>query len=459
MTDKRNISTFVYIYVMRLAKCGLTVKLINKIIIQLYILPMKKSTLGFLLLLLFVAQSCKDEEEMRPPALTTVNLKDVSYTMATSGGNITNTGGSSIISRGVCWDISPNPTIDKNKTENGAGAGSFTASITDLLDHTTYFVRAYAVNSSGVGYGNEISFTTLEAAPPVLSPLLFTYIGDKRAASTGDVNSENGSEVTEKGVCWNTVPSPTVNNSKTTNGAGMGEFISSLEGLSPSTTYYARAYATNKAGTGYSNEVTFKTFTITDLDGNPYNAITIGTQVWLDRNLQTTKYSNGDLIPTTTLSISGEASPKYQWVYDDKASNLATYGRLYTWYVSVDERNVCPAGWHVPTKSELMNLVDHLGGTANAGGKLKESGLTNWLSPNTDGTNSSSFTAVPGGIRFDGLFINQGFIGFYWSASDVSPISGIDLMLQHGSGAAAVNAVNEATGNKFTGMSIRCLKD
>ena len=94
-------------------------------------------------------------------------------------------------------------------------------------------------------------------------------------------------------------------------------------------------------------------YSLQDIDGNVYdNTVTIGTQIWMTENLRTTRYSNGDSIGTTTLDISGESTPKYQWAYDGNESNVATYGRLYTWYAVTDSRNVCPVGWHVPSDAE-----------------------------------------------------------------------------------------------------------
>ena len=113
---------------------------------------------------------------------------------------------------------------------------------------------------------------------------------------------------------------------------------------------------------------------VKDIDGNIYRTITIGTQVWMAENLKTTRYRNGDLIGTTTpatLVIEGESAPKYQWAYDGNESNVATYGRLYTWYVATDSRNVCPIGWHVPTDAEWTVLTEF---TALPGGARLEDG-------------------------------------------------------------------------------------
>ena len=137
---------------------------------------------------------------------------------------------------------------------------------------------------------------------------------------------------------------------------------------------------------------------VTDVDGNIYGKVIIGTQIWLTENLKTTKYRNGDLIGTTTpaeLNIYDEVTPKYQWAYNGNEDKVATYGRLYTWYVITDTRNICPTGWHVPSDAEWLTLENYLGGYAIAGGKLKEIGTTHWVTPNYMATNETGFTALP----------------------------------------------------------------
>jgi uncharacterized protein (TIGR02145 family) len=199
--------------------------------------------------------------------------------------------------------------------------------------------------------------------------------------------------------------------------------------------------------------------TIKDGDGTGYTSIKIGTQIWMAGNLKTTRYSNGDLIGTTTPSsrnIESESSPKYQWAYDGNESNVQTYGRLYTWYAAADSRNVCPVGWHLPTDAEWTTLISFLGGEYVAGDKLKESGLTHWLTPNTGANNSSRFTALPGGFRYQaGAYEDIGNYGHWWSSTDAS--SGYAWF-------RTLNYVNSNTGranhlNKQNGFSIRCIKD
>jgi uncharacterized protein (TIGR02145 family) len=162
--------------------------------------------------------------------------------------------------------------------------------------------------------------------------------------------------------------------------------------------------------------------TVTDIDGNVYHTIAIGTQIWMVENLKTTRYRNGDFIPTTTPStfnISNETSPKYQWAYFGNNSNIATYGRLYTWASVVDIRNISPIGWHVPTDAEWTTLTTNLGGESIAGGKLKENGTIHWHSPNTGATNEKSFTALPSGFRNpDGWYNSIGFNCSWWSSTE-----------------------------------------
>ncbi|MFA5849418.1 MAG: LruC domain-containing protein [Bacteroidales bacterium] len=163
---------------------------------------------------------------------------------------------------------------------------------------------------------------------------------------------------------------------------------------------------------------------VTDVDGNIYTVVTIGTQTWMGSNLKTTRYRNNDLIGTTTpatLDISGESSPKYQWAYGGNEANVTSYGRLYTWYAVNDSRNICPVGWHVPTDAEWTTLSTFLGGLSVAGGKLKEEGTGHWATPNSGATNSSGFTFLPGGFhRSSGIFDTMGDYGLLWSSTEIS---------------------------------------
>lgn len=199
--------------------------------------------------------------------------------------------------------------------------------------------------------------------------------------------------------------------------------------------------------------------TVTDVDGNTYNTVTIGTQVWMKENLKTTKYNNGDLIGTTTpdtLNLNGESTPKFQWAYEANENNAITYGRLYTWYAVTDSRNVCPTGWHIPSDAEWTVLTTFLGGEAAAGGKLKEDGTAHWLTPNTGATNETGFKAVPSGSRSGfGIFEGLGVQALFWSSTEKNPGWAID----RGIGTTSSEITGLFPSNKYDGLAVRCLKD
>jgi uncharacterized protein (TIGR02145 family) len=194
------------------------------------------------------------------PTLTTTSIASITQTTATSGGNVTSDGGATVTDRGVCWNTTGNPTIANSKTTNGTGAGTFTSSLTGLAANTTYYVRAYATNSQGAAYGEQISFTTTTAITvPTVTTASISNITQTTASGGGNVTSDGGATVNALGVCWNTTGNPTIANSKTTNGTGSGTFMSNITGLTANTTYYVRAYATNSQGTAYGEQKSFTT--------------------------------------------------------------------------------------------------------------------------------------------------------------------------------------------------------
>lgn len=197
--------------------------------------------------------------------------------------------------------------------------------------------------------------------------------------------------------------------------------------------------------------------TVTDYDGNIYNTVTIGTQVWMKENLKTTHYLNGDLIPNITNGTAwSNLTTDAYCDYNNTPSNSVTYGKLYNWYTVVDSRNVCPIGWHVPTDTEWTILTTYLGGVSVAGGKLKETGTTHWASPNTGATNSSGFTGLPSGRRFgDGTFYYLGYRGCWWSATEETPGSlAWDYFLDYD-----YAGISKDYDPLKDGMSLRCVKD
>ena len=194
------------------------------------------------------------------PTVTTTAISGIGATSATSGGNVTSEGGASVTARGVCWNTTGNPTTANTKTSNGTGAGAFASSITGLTHNTLYYVRAYATNSVGIAYGSQVTFTTL-SAPVVTTTSPATEITKAKALVSCTIVSIGGVSPTVRGICWNTTGSPTTADSKAYDSGAFyaGGFSKYATGLSATTTYYVRAYATNSIGTAYGNVITFTT--------------------------------------------------------------------------------------------------------------------------------------------------------------------------------------------------------
>ncbi|MCX6325121.1 MAG: hypothetical protein NT144_00495 [Bacteroidia bacterium] len=181
--------------------------------------------------------------------LSTTSITSILAFSAATGGNITDDGGSAITSRGVCFGTSQNPTTANSFTSNGTGIGWFTSNITGLALGTTYYVRAYATNSVSTTYGNELSFTTI--ALPTITTSNFSDVQGNSAIAGGSIINNGGSTITAQGLSWSTSHNPTISDNFT------ASFTATITSLSPSTVYYVRAYATNIAGTGYGNEISF----------------------------------------------------------------------------------------------------------------------------------------------------------------------------------------------------------
>ena len=190
------------------------------------------------------------------PQVMTELVGNVLPTSAACGGIVVDDGGFPVTARGVCWSTSINPTISNAHTTNGTGTGNYTSSLIGLQLNTTYYVRAYALNVNGVVYGEQRSFTTLSGLPAVTTANV-TQIGNGTAVCGGNVQSDGGFTVTARGVCFSSTPNPTLSGPHTSDGTGLGSFVSQLTGLTPGQSYYVRAYATNSAGTVYGNERVF----------------------------------------------------------------------------------------------------------------------------------------------------------------------------------------------------------
>jgi plastocyanin len=256
--------------------------------------------LAMLLGLLSIDSGCK--KSVTIPTLTTTPVSGITFTTATSGGDITSDGNASVTARGVCWNTSSGPTISNSKTSDSNGSGQFVSSLTGLTAGTTYYVRAYATNSSGTAYGDELTFSTSAIQPATLTTAAVTSITTTTAKSGGNITDDGGSAVTARGVCYGLNSNPAITDAHTTDGADKGSFVSSLSLLSPSTLYHVRAYATSAAGTAYGNDVTFTTATPqasneVSIKGMAFNPATLTVPV-----NTTVKWTNNDGITHTVTS-------------------------------------------------------------------------------------------------------------------------------------------------------------
>lgn len=383
------------------------------------------------------------------PEVITTEIDNITSSTASGGGNITSDEGAAITARGVCWNAKGNPTINDSKTSNGTGTGSFTANLPNLTSNTTYYVRAYATNSAGTAYGEQLSFTTAQSINlPTISTVAISNITTTSAISGGNVTNDGGATITTRGVCWNTEGSPTINDSKTCNGNGTGNYSASLTELSENTAYYARAYATNSMGTAYGEEISFTTTSksvenvygsFTDpRDRRTYKTVVIATQIWMAENLAYLPY----ISPTSKYSFTDTC----YYLYDYEA-----YGVLYNWSAAI---NACPVGWHLPSDEEWTLLSNYLGGESVAGGKMKTT--TGWNRPNEGDTNESGFSALLGGGNFysSGGLSLAGNYGRWWTSTSIGVNSAFTRYLEFN------NTWLYRSGSvRLSGYSVRCLKD
>ncbi len=320
------------------------------------------------------------------PSVTTSTVSNITYTSATCGGNVTADGGATVTARGVCWSTMPNPTIGNRKTIDGTGLGSFTSTITDLVEGTKYYVRAYATNSVGTAYGEEISFFT----------------------------------TTKTFICG--------------------------------------------------------TSTVKDIDNNTYNTVQIGDQCWMKENLRTTKYADG----TSISQGFGTSTTIADWYYpNNSSSNKETYGLLYNWKAVMRNassssanpsgvQGICPNGWHVPSDAEWTQLINYVknqsqyqcnGISTNIAKALASP--TGWASSsdlcavgnNQSSNNATGFSAFPAGL-YAGDFSDFGGGAYFWSATPDGSDGAYGLSLLYGYKIAYLGGYY-----RIYGFSVRCLSD
>ncbi len=432
---------------------------------------MKKDSSYYLIaslaFILFFFAGCKKDPSL--PALSTHAATEITSSTAKSGGNITDDGGDVISTRGVVWNTNINPSLENNtgSVSSGEGSGNFTSNLSGLTPNTVYYVRAYATNSAGTAYGNQVQFATNADIATVTTADVFN-IRDNSVSGGGNVIDDGGGNIISRGVVWSESENPTVENNygMTGDGSGIGEFASVITGLAEGTLYYMRAYAINSAGTAYGNQVEFRTLNafcgiVTFIYRG--EEVTLGTvegqngTCWLDRNLGASRVATaynddeayGDLFQwgrmndghqfrtsgtTSTLSNSDNpghsnfivtTEPPYDW-RDPKNDNL---------WQGNGGINVCPVGWRAPTSVELENE------------------LLSWISEDYTGAFESPLKITAGGNRgyYDGTFYTVGMRGFYWTTT-VAGTHARYLRIESWKAEMAQMA-------RANGASVRCIKD
>ena len=379
------------------------------------------------------------------PTVTTTVITSPTVSTATSGGNVTSDGGATVTVRGICWNTTGNPTITDTHTTDGTGASTFVSNLTGLTANTNYFVRAYATNSVGTNYGNQVQFTTTSFSIVVTAP----------------INTTNWVEGTAQLITWNDNISDNVK-IELFKGAALIETISSSASgnsisWTPSMTYLAgndfKIKITGTTSTSITDEKIFliSYSTITDIDGNTYKIKQFGTQVWMIENLKVAHNPSG--VPITTYNPNNDPA------------NVPTYGKLYDWTTAMNgssasgAQGICPAGWHIPTDVELTALVNYLGGETLAGGKLKEASLSHWSAPNDlYSDNSSGFAAVGSGYwAYTIGYTDFSLSTIFWASTNngVSNNGAYNLRLFHDSKTATLNNI-AGYANR---LSVRCIKN
>lgn len=329
------------------------------------------------------------------------------------------------------------------------------------------------------------------APEPVINTAEISEVTQTTATCGGNIVSVGGTSIIERGVCWSAMPDPTIHMNKTSDGSGTGSFASDIEYLNPASTYYIRAYATTADETTYyGNSLIINTLpeenapsnilnpdltygTVTDIDGNEYHTIIIGTQTWMAENLHVTKYRNGEAIPAVTdntkwSKLTGGAQCVY---YNNKEVNtIDKLGRLYNFYAVSDSRNVAPQGWHVASDEEWTVLINYLDANMGISKSVAQAiaakpdwrestipGAVGCLDPDTYSSlnNSSGFCALPAGGRFIyGGFNNVADYCGWWTSNGNDKTTAWFRNLNYYS-----VTVGRNTTDKHYGLSVRCVKD
>ena len=295
------------------------------------------------------------------PTVTTYEASNISYTSATLRGSVTNNGGGTITDRGICYSTSQNPTISSSKIAIGSGTGSFSGSITNLSENTTYYARAYATNSKGTAYGFQVSFKTNAYTTPSVSTLDALDIKTTSATISGNVADDGGQSVTEKGFYYSTNNTPQTSGTKImVSEAGIGSYSTSLTNLVTNTTYYFIAYAKNNMGTSFGSVISFKTADA--YNGHTY--VDLGLSVkWATLNIGADSpesygdyYSWGEITTKESYDWSNYVITQYDILHDPFGiyNTLRRNNGLYD-----TAHELWDGSWRMPTNNEITELINN----------------------------------------------------------------------------------------------------
>ena len=348
-------------------------------------------------------------------------------------------------------------------TLSQAGSGAIT--ITGLTNGTAYTFTVKATTASGTGSASASSNSVTPYTVPGAPTIGTATAGNTQASVTFTAPASNGGSA----ITSYTATSAPGGFTGTLSQAGSGTIT--ITGLTNGTAYTFTVKANNAAGAGTASAASNSVIPVaplTDGSGNTYGTVKIGTQTWMTKNLNTTKYNDGTAIPNINDMYTWTKATTSAWCdYNNTATNSTTYGKLYNWFVvdnnaatktaSNGGKNVCPTGWHVPSDADWTTLTNLYGSELAAGGYLKETGTTHWTTPNTGALNSTGFSALPGGDLwpfYGGSFQNIGLFGVWWSSSASNALEAIQRYIQY----QDISCVSGITSKQY-GCSVRCLKD
>ena len=433
-----------------------------------------KNELIILTAFVFLLTSCLHEKK-NLPVVTTSQPTELTWDHAIAGGEVLDDGGSPIIARGICVTTSDTdlPEItdrwDMWHTTDSTGIGKFT-STTKLVwagaigtIAQTHYLRAYATNIIGTAYGELVTIS------PKSKPPSFPYIKlVSKTATSAVIDYETAVppetfKIDEIDICASTTPNASISGLHFLVPLHQNPNRDTIYGLIPNTTYYLRGYIKNESGFAYSPEISFTTWegSLSDSDGNVYPYITIGNQVWMTENINTTKFTDGTNIAIVQDNLVWGSSSTSAYC------SYTGYGKLYNFYAIADTKKLCPSGWHIPSDGEWKTMEIYLGMTQNQadatgfrgnneGGKLKYSGCPNyWTCQNIGATNTTGFNAVAAGYRYDnGLNTNSGSSAGFWTSTESDATNAWSRSINYDNA-----QISRISLNKKFGLSVRCLKD